>query len=63
LFAFVMFEPKSGAKYKALVIIYDWILYFLKGKGINLLVKKLGNEYKDFWTLDVIKAIYIIGLN
>jgi len=57
-YLFINWSLKNQNK---LLIIYDWIIHLLKGKGINLVVKKLKNEYKDFWTLDSIKII--IGLS
>jgi len=35
-----LFEPKSGAKYNALLIIYDWIIDLLQVNGILLFDKK-----------------------
>jgi hypothetical protein len=40
-----------GAKYKALLIIFDWIIGLLKVNGTLLLDKKLEIENKDFLTL------------
>ena len=39
-----LFEPKSGAKYNVLLIIYDWIINLLKVNGTLLLDKKLEKE-------------------
>ena len=46
-----LFEPKSGAKYNALLIIYYWIIDLLKVNRTLLLDKKLVKENKDFLIL------------
>ena len=46
-----LFEPKSGAKYNVLLIIYDWIINLLNVNGTLLLDKKQAKENKDFLTL------------
>jgi len=52
-----LFEPKSGAKYNALLIIYDWIIDLLKVMELYYWIKKLEKENKDFLTLVFIKVI------
>ena len=51
------FESKSGAKYNALPIIYNWIIDLLNVNGTLLLDKKLEKENKDFLTLVFIYVI------
>ena len=51
LLEFFLFEPKSGAKYNTLLIIYDWIIDLLKVNGTLLLDKKLEKENKNFLIL------------
>jgi len=41
-----LFEPKSGAKYNVLLIIYNWIIDLLKVNGTLLLDKKKTRERK-----------------
>ena len=48
-----LFEPKSGAKYNALLIINDWIIDLLKFNGTLLLDKKLEKENNDFLNFSI----------